>query len=111
MTEKLSKEVLDNVRANYFEIKENIARADLSVPIFQKIIVLFLLTFRFPADTYSDIINIGLPSLRGRAGGEAVTAGYYHPNAFAELSQRPLLLRSCSSTSRAKPLPPDAGET
>ena len=27
MTEKLSKEVLDNVRANYFEIKENIARA------------------------------------------------------------------------------------
>ena len=35
----------------------------------------------------------------------------YHPNAFAELSQRPLLLRSCSSTSRAKPLPPEAGET
>ena len=27
MTEKLSREVLDNVRANYFEIKENIARA------------------------------------------------------------------------------------
>ena len=27
---------------------------------------------RLPADTYSDIINIGLPSLRERAGGEAV---------------------------------------
>ena len=27
---------------------------------------------RLPADTYSDVINIGLPSLRGRAGGEAV---------------------------------------
>ena len=26
---------------------------------------------RLPADTYSDVINIGLPSLRGRAGGEA----------------------------------------
>ena len=25
-----------------------------------------------PADTYSDVINIGLPSLRGRAGREAV---------------------------------------
>ena len=25
--------------------------------------------FRLPADTYSDVINIGLPSLRGRAGG------------------------------------------
>ena len=25
-----------------------------------------------PADTYSDVINIGLPSLRERAGGEAV---------------------------------------